>query len=133
MKLTSVDRISNVKNSIVNYLTLFSSLSTLLCCALPALLVSLGLGSVMMGLVSNVPGLVWISENKEPVFAVAFVLLSLNGYLLWRGRIQSCPTDVKLRDACFKARRLSKSIYFVSVGAFVLGTFYAYLAPILLS
>jgi hypothetical protein len=124
-------KLFSFKDSLVNYLTLFSSLSTLLCCALPALLVSLGLGSVMMGLATNVPGLVWISENKEPVFFVAFLLLSLNGYLLWRARIQSCPIDPKLRDACLNARRASKAIYFLSVGAFVLGTFYAYLAPIL--
>jgi len=132
MKQTLTDRVFATKDSLLNFLTLFSSLGTLLCCALPALLVSIGLGSVMMGLASNVPGLIWFSENKEPVFIFAFVLLALNGYLLWRGRIAVCPTDPHLRNACLKARSTSKSIYFVSVGAFIVGSFYAYLAPLFL-
>jgi len=48
----------NLRNAIVQTLTLFGSLGTLLCCALPALLVSLGAGAVMASLVTNVPQLV---------------------------------------------------------------------------
>jgi mercuric ion transport protein len=45
--------------------SLFASTGTLLCCALPALLVTLGLGAVVAGAVSSVPWLVPLSRNKE--------------------------------------------------------------------
>ena len=118
-------------NKIANFLTLFTSLSTLICCALPALLVSLGLGAVMAGLASNVPGLIWISENKILVFICAGLMLALNGSWLWSQRNAPCPVDPKLRDACLSGRRISKNIYFVSLVVFAIGGFFAYIAPYL--
>ena len=55
----------------LTFLTLFTSTGTLLCCALPALLVALGAGAALSTLVAVVPGLVWVSEYKEVVFGVA--------------------------------------------------------------
>ena len=40
----------------LNYLSLFTSLSTLLCCALPSLLVLLGLGATVASVLSRYPG-----------------------------------------------------------------------------
>jgi hypothetical protein len=116
-------------NRLANFLTLFTSMSTLLCCALPALLVSLGLGAVMAGLASNVPGLIWVSEHKLGVFIFAGSMLALNGVWLWSQRNAPCPIDPQLRDACTLGRKTSKIIYAVSLGVFATGTFFAYLAP----
>ena len=44
--------------------SLFASSSTLICCALPALLVALGAGAALSSLVSAVPQLVVLSEHK---------------------------------------------------------------------
>jgi len=55
------------KSRLVDFLTLFTSASTLICCALPALLVAIGAGSVMAGLVSNVPQLIWLSKHKVKI------------------------------------------------------------------
>lgn len=118
-------------NRIANFLTLFTSLSTLLCCALPALLVSLGLGAVMAGLASNVPGLIWISEHKTGVFVSAAVLLLLNGLWLWYNRNAPCPLDPKLREACISGRKMTKIIYCISLAVFTTGAFFAYIAPLL--
>ncbi len=120
-------------NRVANFLTLFTSMSTLICCALPALLVSLGLGAVMAGLASNVPGLIWMSENKTTVFLVAGVMLVANGIWLWRSRNAPCPIEPKLRDVCISGRRINKIVYFVSISVFVIGAFFAYFAPKLLS
>lgn len=117
------------KNSILNYLTLFSSTGTLICCALPALLVSLGLGAVMAGLASQVPGLIWLSENKRTVFIFSGTMLAFNGFLIWNNRNAPCPLDPKLRDACIKGRRFSKNIYFASLFIFLFGFFFAFIAP----
>ena len=118
-----------IKSGLINYLTLFSSTGTLLCCALPALLVSLGLGAVMAGLATHVPGLIWVSENKIVVFIFAGFMLLMNGLLIWSGRNAPCPVDPKLRDACISGRKLSRYVYFISVFIFSIGFFFAFMAP----
>ena len=70
---------------------LFASLSTLLCCALPALLVTLGAGAVMAGLAANVPGLVWLTANKVPLFIGAGVLLAAAGAMKWASAQRALP------------------------------------------
>jgi hypothetical protein len=125
-------RASPDKNVIFSYLTLFTSTSTLICCALPALLVSLGLGAVMAGLASNVPGLVWVSEHKAIVFLAAAAMLALNGFILWKNRNAPCPIDPVLREACIRGRRFSIIVYFMSLAVYLIGAFFAFLAPKLL-
>lgn len=120
---------TRIKDSFLNYISLFGSVSTLICCALPSLLVSLGLGAVMAGLASNIPGLIWMSEHKLKVFAFAGAMLFMNGVLLWFSRNAPCPIDPKLRDACVKGRRTSKVFYFVSLAIYLFGFFFAYIAP----
>lgn len=117
---------------LINLLTLFSSAGTLICCALPALLVTLGLGAVMAGLAVNLPGLVWLSENKEIAFAVAGGMLTLNGWLLWSGRNAPCPVDPALREACTSARKMSIKIYGASVLMTLVGGFFAFVAPLMM-
>jgi hypothetical protein len=103
-------------------------MGTLLCCALPSLLVSVGLGAVMAGLASNVPGLIWVSEHKSSVFTAAGLMLIFNGLLLWKNRNAPCPIDPELRDACLTGRRFSRNIYLFSLGIFLIGFFFAYIA-----
>jgi hypothetical protein len=127
-KLPLGDNVERIKNNFVNYLTLFGSAGTLVCCALPALLVSLGLGAVLAGLASNVPGLIFMSENKSYVFGFAGTMLALNAMMLWRGRNAPCPTDPKQRDACTKSRRFSLIVFSVSLTILIVGAYFAYFA-----
>ena len=57
-------------------LSLFASTSTLLCCALPALLITVGAGAVMAGLTATLPGIMWLSANKGPLFIASGLLLT---------------------------------------------------------
>lgn len=116
-------------NKFFTYLTLFSSAGTLICCALPALLVSIGMGAVLAGLAGNVPGLIWISEHKPEVFTFAGVMLALNGFWLYRNRNAPCPIDPQLRDACISGRKFSARVYILSVVIFLIGSFFAFVAP----
>ncbi len=109
-------------------LALFTSASTLICCALPALFVVLGMGAVTAGLVSAVPQIVFLSEHKEIVFAVAGVMLAAAAYMMWRSRNDPCPIDPEAAIACTRARKLSKWILVVSVALYVIGFFFAFLA-----
>src|SRR5947209_15512358 len=60
------------------YLSLFSSLGTLLCCALPSLLVLFGLGATVASVLSEAPWLVALSHHKNWVFIVAGALIAGN-------------------------------------------------------
>ena len=113
-------------------LSLFASASTLICCALPALLVTLGLGAVMAGLIETVPQLVWLGAHKNWLFGIAAILIVAAGYWQWRARLLPCPTDPRLARACMRLRRVSWAIWWVSVAAFAIGLFFAYFAADLL-
>lgn len=117
-------------NRIMNVLTLFTSFSTLICCALPALLVTIGLGASLAGLLGIFPQLVWVSENKGVVFLSAGVLLALNGFLLWNNRQKPCPDDDKA-EACAYTKKVSLWPYYISVAIYLIGFAFAYVLPLL--
>ena len=122
-----------VKTKHLSLLSLFSSGGTLICCALPALLVSLGAGAVMASLVSSVPQIVWFSEHKLGVFIFAGIMLSISGLLQWQARSLPCPSDKELAELCNKTRVNSLRVYFFSVCVFFIGGFMAFVAPWLMS
>lgn len=122
-----------VKTKHLSYLSLFTSGGTLICCALPALLVGLGAGAVMVSLVSSVPQIVWFSEHKLGVFIFAGVMLSISGFLQWKARSLPCPSDKALAELCNKTRVNSLRVYYFSVTVFLIGGFMAFIAPWLIS
>ena len=109
--------------------TLIASSATLLCCVLPAVLVSIGAGAALVGLVSAFPQLVWLSEHKGWVFVIAAALLVASGALLWRARSLPCPADPAAARTCMRLRRVSHSLYFVAVGSFGVGALFAFVLP----
>jgi hypothetical protein len=111
------------------WFSIFTSASTLLCCALPALLVALGAGAALATVVGAVPQIVWVSEHKTPVFIAAGVMLAVAGYLQYRARFLPCPADPALAAACARQRRISNVIYFVSLAIYVIGVGFAVLGP----
>jgi hypothetical protein len=115
----------------LTFLSLFTSTGTLLCCALPALLVALGAGAALSTLVAVVPGLVWVSEYKEVVFGVAGVMLVISGWLQWQGRFAPCPVDPAQRDACLRTRKTSQRVYRVSLALYAVGGWFAFVQPLL--
>jgi uncharacterized membrane protein (Fun14 family) len=109
------------------YLSLFTSTGTLICCALPALFVSLGLGATLVGLTTAIPQLIWISEHKIGVFILGAVLLLAAGVLQYQAKNLSCPPDAKLAEACRSARDFSFWIYWISVALYGIGFSFAFL------
>jgi hypothetical protein len=111
-------------------LSLFTSGSTLICCALPALLVALGAGAALSSVVATVPQLVWFSEQKEVVFGFAGVMLAMSGVLQWQSRSLPCPLDPELARICTRTRRHSLAVYLISLALFLTGGFFAFVAPL---
>ncbi len=118
-------------NFIGSLLSLFASSSTLICCAIPALLVSLGAGAALASLVAVFPQIVWISEHKEIIFSIAALLMIVTGFIQWRNQNAPCPIDVELRNACLKTRKVSLRIYLFSLGLLLIGAWFAFIQPLL--
>jgi hypothetical protein len=110
-------------------LSIFTSSSTLVCCALPALMVTLGAGATLAGLVSAVPQLVWLSAHKALVFGLAGFALAAAGILQYRARFAPCPADPRLAAVCVRTRRLSLGAYLLSLAIYVVGVLFALVLP----
>ncbi len=116
----------------LTWFSIFTSTSTLVCCAIPALLVALGAGATLAAFVGAVPQIVWLSEHKTAVFAFAGIMLAIAGYFQWRARFAPCPIDPVLAAACTRQRRVSSVIYFVSLAIYLAGGFFAFVLPVIL-
>lgn len=118
-----------MKTGLASWLSLFASTGTLFCCALPSLLVALGMGAAMAGLVSTFPQLIWLSQYKAWVFTISGGMIALSFYLQWRSRNEPCPIDPGLAKVCKKARKWSQAILVFSAILWIVGFFFAFLAP----
>jgi hypothetical protein len=113
-------------------LALFGSLTTLVCCALPALLVSIGMGAAMAGLYTAVPQAAVLGQHKEAVFVAAGALILLAGLMVWRGRNAPCPIDPVQAAACARMRKASITLLGAAAAAYAIGGFFAFFAADLL-
>jgi hypothetical protein len=118
-------------NAIVAFGTLLATTGTLLCCVLPAVLVAIGAGAVLVGIVSAVPQLVWLSEHKALVFGIAGALLVVSGMLIWRARRLPCPVEPLAARSCMRLRRMNAVVYGVSVACFAVGAIVAFVLPLM--
>lgn len=121
-----------VREAIAPTLALFASASTLVCCALPALLITLGAGAVMAGLTANIPGLIWLTEHKVELFIFSGAMLLLAALVKWLNRNAPCPIDPQLAKACSFWRRAGTIILGIAIVCYLLGGFFAFFAADLL-
>ena len=124
-------------SGILSYLSLFTSFGTLLCCALPSLLVLVGLGATVASFLSAVPWAVTLSRHKSVVFVIAGILIGGNVLYVYviAPRLQAagaaCSPDAP--DACSSASRFSRIVLWISASIYAIGVFSAFvLGPLLM-
>ena len=123
-----------LRSPVLSYFSLFTSLSTLLCCALPSLLVLFGLGASVASMLSFFPWLTVLSRHKLLTFSISGVLIAcsfLNTYyVLPRMKAEACSADNP--NACEEASRLSRILLWISAVIYAVGFLVAsVLGPIL--
>lgn len=112
-----------------SWLLLFTTSGTLLCCAIPIVLVSLGLGTVVAGMAASAPWLITLSQHKAWMFAASGALIVLGAWAVYRpGRV--CPADPVLAAACESADRWNRRFTWLSAGLWSVGLFAAYGLPL---
>lgn len=119
--------ISMGKDGHVTLFTLFTSTGTLICCALPIILVTLGMGATVVAMTSAFPFLIVLSQHKIWVFAFSGIMLLVSGWMMFR-LARACPVDPELARACQRANIWNRRIYWTSVVIWGLGFFAAYVA-----
>ncbi len=125
-----------IRSGAFSYLSLFTSLGTLLCCALPSLLVLFGLGATVASVLAEAPWLVTMSHHKHWVFIVAGALICSNFVYVYavapRLQMRSGACDPNDPAACQTASRFSRVVLWCSAVLYMVGCFTAYiLGPIL--
>jgi hypothetical protein len=121
-------------NRFLSFVSLFGSLGTLLCCALPSLLVMLGLGAGVAWLVGSAPWLIALSRHKQWLFLGAGGLIAANFYYVYRlaprlqARHGACPVHQVDESACQTASRLSRAVLWISAGIWGAGFLFTYVA-----
>jgi mercuric ion transport protein len=121
--------------AVLNYFSLFSSFSTLICCALPSVLVLLGMGTAVASLLSAAPWLVAFSRHKIWTFSIAGALIAASFVMTYvvAPRLRgggSCEEDDP--TTCGEVSKVSRVILWVSALIWSGGFFVAYLlGPIL--
>jgi len=121
--------------ALLNYFSLFSSFSTLICCALPSVLVLLGMGSAVASLLSSAPWLVTLSRHKIWTFSIAGTLIAASFVMTYAiaPRLldgKACAADDP--TTCGEVSRLSRFVLWGSAAIWSGGFFVAYLlGPIL--
>jgi len=108
------------------WLILLSSSTTLVCCVIPIILVSLGMGAVVASLYGSLPFLTFLGLHKIWTFIITAGILVLSAWVIFRpGR--SCPTDPELAQACASANKWNKRLLWISCVFWCIGFFAAYL------
>lgn len=114
---------------ILNFLGLFASVSTLFCCALPALFVTLGLGASFVTILNAFPGLIWLSLHKSSIFIFGGAMLILNGALRKYSNNKMCVVEESV-ETCTATKKASGIIYLGSILLYLVGGYFAFIAPL---
>lgn len=121
--------------ALLNYFSLFGSFSTLICCALPSVLVLLGMGTAVASLLSAAPWLVSLSHHKIWTFSIAATLIACSFVMTYAIAPRLRRGDVCEADdptTCSEVSKISRLLLWASALIYAGGFFVAYLlGPIL--
>lgn len=117
---------------ILTFFSLFGSLSTLLCCALPVTLVTLGMGATFASLTSSFPQIIWLTERKDILFVITGLMLISSYFLLKKSEKLECPIDPIQAKACKTSKGISFRLFWFSTIIFFIGLIFSYVLPFVL-
>ena len=119
-----------MSNKLLAFLALFTSTGTLICCALPALFVSLGFGAAFVSLLGAISQLIWFSEHKTAVFITAGLFIVGAAAARVGGARLECPVEAGAGQACREARGWGRPVLYLAVTLYLIGGFFSFVAPI---
>ena len=112
-----------------NFLSLFASSSTLICCALPAIFVAIGAGASIASLITVFPFLIVLSQYKIYITLFALAMILIAGYVNYKTYHMPCPAYPELGRMCMQTRKRSRYLYYFSLVLFIFATIFTYIVP----
>lgn len=109
------------------WLSLFTSFGTLLCCAIPSLLVTLGMGATLVSFLGKFPQLIWLSEHKAWLFGTSLVMLTVTFFVRRWSANRPCP--IEAREACERTKKWSGVVFWIAVMINLFGVFFTFVLP----
>ncbi len=107
-------------------LALLLSSGTLICCALPVLLVTVGLGATVAAVTSAMPIFVTLAQYKAWFFLLSGLLVVSAGWIVYRER-RLCPADPDQAALCARLRKLNTRVFWAAATIWGIGFSAAYL------
>ena len=118
-----------MQDKAANFCSLVASTSTLICCALPALFVTLGAGASFASLIGVFPFLIVLSQYKIAISLFALAMIVIAGLVNYKTARMPCPADPELGRTCLQTRQRSRQVYYFSTGIFICASIFTYVLP----
>ena len=115
-----------IKEYLLPFLALFTSITTIFCCALPIILILLGMGVVFANLTASFPLINWFAGKSFYLFITSFILLLISGYVIFI-KVQICPANQKLATICKKSKLFNKIIWWLSLVILLISFIFKYI------
>ncbi|MFA7613752.1 MAG: hypothetical protein WCY48_05900 [Candidatus Caldatribacteriota bacterium] len=109
---------------VIGWFSLFTSFGTLICCAIPSLLVLIGFGSIVAGFVGKYPQFIWLSENKGWIFTFSITMLMLSFFMQRLSVKKDCEDGY-----CEVTKSWATPVWWVTLSINIFGLFWAYILP----
>ena len=111
-----------MQGKVFAYLALFTSMGTLLCCALPALLIALGLSlGTVVALFSAIPGWYTLGAYLNILFLGGGILIGAAFLLIYRApikRVCRIPVEKNGQTACEVADHFHRRLLWISLALY---------------
>ena len=130
--LKLIAKMIKIKETLLPFFGLFASISTIICCALPIILVTLGMGAVFASLTASFPIITWLATKTIYLFIIAVIFLLIGGYFIFI-KPQTCPANKELAKICNKTKKFNKIIWWLSVIILTISFFFKYILILLIS
>jgi len=116
-----------IKETGVTWLSFLTVTGTLICCALPMLLVFLGLGATVAAMISAFPIIIILTQYKAELFIGSAVLLLISIWV-YRAKTTICPVDPVLAEKCNRIRVWNRNVLMLSSVIWIIGFITSYFA-----
>lgn len=127
-----VIKLKRLPVKLFQFFSLFGSIGTLFCCALPFTLVSLGMGAVFASLTAAFPQIHWILKYKVILFSATGVLLAVSYLLMKHSQKLNCKTVGSTNIVCEQIKPKIEWIFWIAAALYITGLSFSYVIPLFL-
>lgn len=122
-------KIKPKKAIVLTATSLVTSISMCICCALPAFLLLLGGGPILASFFNTFPKLLLMEKYSVLLFIISGSLIAASGFLRWKNKNYTCPSDPKEEQTCNKLNCFNKYLYIFTLIIFTVGAFTTFILP----